>query len=375
MSGYEDQRAQPIPVRRRLPSAEPQQQATQAMPVRSGGPGGPGRQPVAEPAPTPRRKRRWRRVVLAIGLIITLWLTLLAWAGFSAWGAVDKIAAFPTGDRPAAGSGTNVLLVGSDSRAGLSSEEAHDLGTGGSNVSEGSAHTDSIMLLHLPSSGQPTLVSFPRDSYVPIPGHGRNKINASFAFGGAPLLVETIEDATGLRIDGYMEIGFGGFAGVVNAVGGVRMCLPEAVKDDYAHIDLPAGCQKLNGKDALGYVRSRHAFAEGDLARAKHQREFLAALMSKIASPVNVLMPWKLRSIGVSGAQGLAVDNEMSPWMAFKTVWALKGISSNGTSVQVPIAGNASTNVGDVLLWDKPKALALFEALRNDTALPTSISP
>ena len=360
MSGYDDQAAQPIPVRRRLPGGV-SQEATQALPT--------------SPEPTPRRKRRWRRVVLAIGLIFALWLALLAWAGFSAWGAVDKVAAFPTGDRPAAGSGTNVLLVGSDSRAGLSNEEAHELGTGGANVSQGSAHTDSIMLLHLPSSGQPTLVSFPRDSYVPIPGHGRNKINASFAFGGAPLLIETIEDATGLRIDGYMEIGFGGFAGVVNAVGGVRMCLPEAVKDDYAHIDLPAGCQTLNGKDALGYVRSRHAFAEGDLARAKHQREFLAALMSKIASPTNVLMPWKLHSIGVSGAQGLAVDNEMSPWMAFKTVWALKGISSNGTSVQVPIAGNASTNVGDVLLWDKAKALALFEALRSDTALPTSVSP
>ncbi|MFC6714776.1 hypothetical protein [Branchiibius cervicis] len=170
MSGYEDQRAQPIPVRRRLPSAAPQQ-ATRAMPVRPAGPAprpagpsgpaGPVRQPAAAPAPKPRRKRRWRRVVLAVALIIALWLALLAWAGFSAWGAVDKIAAFPTGDRPAAGSGTNVLLVGSDSRAGLSSEEAHDLGTGGANVSQGSAHTDSIMLLHLPSSGQPTLVSFP----------------------------------------------------------------------------------------------------------------------------------------------------------------------------------------------------------------------
>lgn len=359
--------ARAIPVRRRLPDHG--SAPTQTMPVR---------RPVPTPeppAPPARRKRRWPRVVLALGLIVALWLALLLWAGFSAWGAVNKIAAFPTGDRPAAGAGTNILLVGSDSRTGLTSQQGHDLGTGGTNVTAGTAHTDSIMLLHLPDSGEPTLVSIPRDSYVSIPGHGRNKINASFAFGGAPLLIQTVEGATGLRVDGYMEIGFAGFAGVVDAVGGVRMCLPQAVKDDKAHIDLPAGCQTLDGTNALGYVRSRHAFAAGDLARAQHQREFLAALMSKVASPVNAVLPWRLRSIGVSGAQGITVDDQMSPWLAFRTMWALKGISSSGTSLQVPISGNATTSAGDVLLWNKPAATALFDALRDDTALPTSVTP
>src|SRR5699024_3038636 len=135
------------------------------------------------------------------------------------------------------------------------------LGTGGSKIT--GQRTDSIMLLHLPESGKPTLVSIPRDSWVTVPGHGQNKINASFSIGGPKLLISTIEQSTGLRVDNYMEIGFGGFAGVVNAVGGVKMCLKQPVKDSYAHIDLPAGCQVLDGKNALGYVRSRHAFAGG----------------------------------------------------------------------------------------------------------------
>lgn len=300
-------------------------------------------------------------------LILALWAGALVWAGLAAWGKVTKVDAFPTDNRPAAGVGTNVLLVGSDSRAGLTSQQAHDLGTGGANVTGGTSHTDSIMILHM-GSGAPTLLSIPRDSYVAIPGHTRkNKINAAFALGGPKLLISTVEQATGLRIDDYMEIGFGGFAGVVDAVGGVRMCLPEAVKDSYAHIDLPAGCQTLNGKNALGYVRSRHAFAEGDLARVKHQREFLAALMAKIASPGNLLVPWNLKGIGESGAQGVAVDKSMSPYTALKIAWTLKDVTKSGQSVQVPVSNpGLQTWAGEAVEWDAPRAAALFEALRKD---------
>lgn len=101
--------------------------------------------------------------------------------------------------------------------------------------------TDSLMLLHVPESGPTALISLPRDSYVPIPGHGRNKINAAFAFGGPKLLIQTVEGVTGLRVDNYVEIGFGGFASIVDSVGGIKMCLPKAMKDKDAHINLPHG--------------------------------------------------------------------------------------------------------------------------------------
>nr|WP_281358913.1 LCP family protein [Flexivirga aerilata] len=255
----------------------------------------------------------------------------------------------------------------------MTSAEAKKLRTGGSNVGGGTSRTDSIMLLHVPDSGKPTLISMQRDSWVQIPGHGRNKINSAFSIGGPKLLVQTVEQATGLRVDNYMEIGFGGFAGVVDAVGGVRMCLPEAVNDPYAHINLPKGCQNLQGADALGYVRSRHAFATGDLARAQHQREFLGALMKKVASPANLLVPWRLKSVGESGAQGIAVDQGMSPLRALKIMWTLKGITSGGQSVQVPVA-DANYYVGGEsgVLWDSSRAKKLFDDLNNDRSISVS---
>ncbi|MBC9958116.1 LCP family protein [Yimella sp. cx-51] len=291
----------------------------------------------------------------------------LLWAANSAWNNVQKLDALPTADRPAAGKGKNYVLVGSDSRAGLSSEEAKRLGTGGSTI-EGK-RTDSIMVLHMSDSGADTLLSIPRDSWVEVPGHRNNKINASYALGGPQLLIATLEKATNLRIDGYMEIGFGGFANVVDAVGGVRMCLDKPMNDEKAHIDLPAGCQNLDGKNALGYVRARYSDPLGDLGRVKRQREFLSALMSKVASPGNLLVPWKLKGVGESGAQGLAVDKDMGPITAVKLAWALKSVTSSGQSVQVPVANSAyPTYAGEAVLWDEAKSKDLFDALRNDTS-------
>jgi len=191
-------------------------------------------------------------------------------------------------DRPAEGKGTTWLLVGSDSRQGLTPEQQAELGTGGD---IGNGHTDTIMLVHMPapwSDAPTTMVSIPRDSYVEIPDYGTDKINASFAVGGAPLLAQTVEQATGLRLDHYAEVEFDGFARLVDAVGGVTMCPPEPISDPLAGIDLPAGCQKLDGPNALGYVRTR-ATARADLDRMVNQRQFMSTLMHRAASPTVVL--------------------------------------------------------------------------------------
>ena len=307
-----------------------------------------------------------------MGLVLIVWIGSLVWAGTSAWSQVTKIAAEPTvSNRPAAGSGHNYLLVGSDSRAGLTKAQKKKLATGNA----AGQRTDSIMLVHLPAKGDPTLVSIPRDSYVPIRGYRDNKINASFSFGGAPLLIDTVEQTTGLRIDGYVQVGFGGFASVVDSIGGVRMCLAKPMKDKKAGINLPKGCQVLDGQNALGYVRARYSDPLGDLGRMNRQRQFLGALMGKAASPLNVLLPWRLHSLGSAGAAALTIDKNDSMTEVAKVLLAVRSVAKGqGQSLTVPIStANLQTHAGEAIKWDKTKALALFDALRNDT--PLSVKP
>jgi LCP family protein required for cell wall assembly len=301
-------------------------------------------------------------VLLVVGAVVT-------W--FSMDSSLHRVSAL--GDyagRPAQGSGSNWLVVGSDSRQGLTDAQAAQLHTGDAAAVSG-GRTDTIMLVHLPdNSVKPTMVSLLRDSWVSIPGHGNNKINAAYAFGGPALLVKTVEQATGLRIDHYAEIGLGGFASVVDDVGGVTMCLPQAVQDSFAGINLPAGCQTLNGANALGYVRSRHAFATSDYARTQHQREFLGALAGKITSPSVLLNPFALFPVLFDLPGNLTVDNGDHLQDLIGLGWSMRGIS-NGSLITtaVPISGST----GGSLLWDKTKSTELFNDLNTDQAVPSSL--
>jgi LCP family protein required for cell wall assembly len=273
--------------------------------------------------------------------------------------------------RPAAGAGTNWLIVGSDSRQGLSNAQAAQLHTG-SAADVAGGRTDTVMVAHLPAnSTTPTMVSLLRDSWVPVPGYGNNKINAAYALGGPQLLVRTVEQATGLRIDHYAEIGLGGFAGVVDDVGGVNMCLPQPVKDSYAGIDLPPGCQNLNGANALGYVRSRHAFATSDFARTQHQRQFVGAPADKVASPAVLADPFRFVPMMLDLPHALTVDEGDHLQNLVAMGWALRGISSGGvTTTAVPIGGSTG---GGSLLWDPAKSQQLFHALNHDQPVPTTL--
>ncbi len=253
-------------------------------------------------------------------------------------------------------------------RQGLSGAQANRLHTGTEQEASGS-RTDSIVLLHLPGNGtKPTMVSLLRDSYVTIPGHDKSKINAAFAFGGPQLLVRTVEANTGLRIDHYAEIGLGGFANVVDHVGGVRMCLDQAVHDDYAGINLRGGCQTLNGTNALGYVRSRHAFATSDYARTEHQRQFIGALAGKITSPGVLLNPFRSIPTILDLPKALTIDHGDRLWDLVTLARHVRHFS-NVTSTAVPIGGSN----GSDLLWDPTKAQELFHDLNHDQAIPAGL--
>lgn len=320
----------------------------------------------------PRRRPRHglRRAVALVMLLAVLWVAATGWAVRSAWSSVDRVEATPVGGHIGDTAGRNYLMVGSDGRTDLTPQERRKLGTG---FTEG-ARTDSIMVLHT-GTGKPTLLSLPRDSYVEIPGHGMNKINAAFAIGGPPLLGATVEKATGLHLDGYVEIGFGGFAELVDSVGGVKMCLKTPIADEKAHINLPAGCQTLDGKNALGYVRARYFDPEGDLGRVKRQRQFLGALMGKIATPGTALLPWRLHSTGTAAASAVTVgadDGMIGTGRAFLGLRAVAG--GSGNSVTVPVSNpGLPTPVGAAVEWDSAGAQRLFAALRDGKEIPSDL--
>ena len=263
--------------------------------------------------------------------------------------------------RPAAGSGQNWLVTGSDSRQGLSRQQERKLATG-HDVS--GRRSDTIMVLHIPANGgRAVLISLPRDSWVKIPGYGFQKINAAYSFGGPRLLAETVQNATGLRIDHYMGIGFGGFVRVVDAVGGVRVCLKAPIVDPAAGLHLHKGCQVLNGAEALGFVRTRHNFATQDLQRVQNQRSFLRALLRKLTSAGVLANPFASLPAASGVAGTLTVDKGTHLYQLLKVAFALR----NPITTTVPIANaNYLVNGQDALLWNSAQAGLLFREIRND---------
>jgi LCP family protein required for cell wall assembly len=332
-----------------------------------------GRPVRAATPPTPRapgrsRRGRGRRVALVLVLVLVGWLGFTVYAPWHAWSTVTRVDTTPAGERPPAADGHTYLLVGSDSREGLTAAEKKRLGTGSA---EG-RRTDTIILVHTPSGGgKSTLISIPRDSYLPIPGHGKNKVNAAFAIGGPKLLVRTVEQATGLPVDGYVEIGLGGFSNVVDSLGGVYLCVPRHIKDAKAHINLEKGCQTLDGPTALGYVRARYSDPKGDIGRAERQRQFLGAVMKQAATPSTVLVPWRWWSFTHAAAGNLVVGEDTSILDAYRVLTAMRGVSSGDTlSLVVPLSStNTTTSAGSSVIWDDAAATKLFTLLRDGTPL------
>jgi LCP family protein required for cell wall assembly len=366
------------------PSARPQQ----------GGPGGPGG--FGDPQPGggsgdgygppstsgrgsgPRRPRWSTRKKIgytALGLVVVLLVVSVStyfWADSKVRREVDLS---KVEDRPPTGKGTNYLIVGSDSREGLTKQDEKDLHTG----ADSGQRTDSMMILHTGSNGT-TMMSLPRDSYVTIPAFtgkesgkryaaSTHKLNRAYSDGGPELLTRTVEYNTGLHIDHYAEIGFSGFVNLVNALGGVNMCLDKPLKDKASGADFQAGCQKLNGKQSLAFVRQRHQEADQDLGRMRNQQKFLSTLAHQAASPTTVLNPFKLYPVIGSGLDTLIVDKKMSLLDLTHMFWAMKGVTGgSGKSITVPIANaNYMTpNDGDALKWDMTKGKQLFDELKND---------
>ncbi|MFS7875030.1 LCP family protein [Streptomyces asiaticus] len=341
------------------------------------GPGGPGGR-----GPRPVRPKNWKRRI-TIGLVTLIVLLLAVGIGTYIWADSklrNEVDLSKVEDRPGGGKGTNYLIVGSDSREGMSDEDKKKLHTG----SAKGRRTDSMILLHVGENGN-TMISLPRDSWVTIPAftgstsgdripQSQNKLNASYSSEGPWLLVRTIEHNTGLKIDHYAEIGFDGFANIVDGVGGVDIDVPQDMKDKKSGNDLKKGKQTLNGQQALAFVRQRYGLAGGDLDRTKNQQKFLSALANKAASPSTIMNPFKLYPTMGAGLDNLVVDKDMSLWDVKDMFFAMKSVSGgDGKQMNMPISNpGLATSKGSAVQWDMAKVKQLMSELKNDDKVTVS---
>lgn len=283
-------------------------------------------------------------------------------------------------NRPAAGHGTNILLVGTDGRDRITPEEKRKYRLGG----EPCHCTDTIMVVHISADKKrASIVSLPRDSYAEVPEHtdqvtGKHhnrhpaKINAAYAEGGPGLTVRTVEHMTKVKIDHYVEVDFTSFMRTVDVIGGVEVCTVRPLRDGYTGLDLPAGTHRLNGGQALQYVRSRHIDGASDFGRMQRQQRFLAAFIAKAGTRGVLLNPVKFRELTSALLGSVRADKGFGTEEMLTLGQAMRGFtpaSSEFTSVPVAGAGPAVASIGSTVKWDEAKAGKLFEYLREDKPL------
>ncbi|MGW4010538.1 LCP family protein [Streptomyces sp. NPDC004763] len=345
-----------------------------------GGPRPPSRRP---PRPPVRRKRpRWAmRAVTALSVVV-LGSAGIGHAVLSNLDSdISRVDAFKDmKNRPRAGDGMNVLMVGTDGRDRITKEERRKYRLGGA-----PCHcTDTIMIVHISEDRErASVVSLPRDSYAETPGHtdrttGEHhkghplKLNAAYAEGGPQLTIRTVENMTRVKIDHYLEVDFTSFMKTVDVLGGVKICTVQPLKDSYTGLDLAPGTHTLMGGQALQYVRSRHLDGASDLSRMKRQQRFLAALIDRATSSGILLNPLKFRDVtravlgSVRADEGFGTDELLTLGRAMRD---FSPSSSEFTTVPIGQMGYKVEGVGSTLKWDPVKSKRLFDALREDKPL------
>ncbi len=327
--------------------------------------------------------------ILSISIVALSGITWLGLGRITA--AIPKLDVFAgLEDRPKReSSAVNYLIVGSDTREGLSREETRRLKVGTTAVAAGK-RSDTMLLVHISKKrDKAAIISIPRDSFALIPEHksltsGKiipatySKINSAYNWGGASLLIETFENMSGLRIDHYVEINFVGFVRMVDALGGVEICTKRDINDPKSHLSLPAGTHLLDGVDSLKYVRSRTFDGLGDLGRMKRQQEFAGAMLRKATSAGVLLNPIKLLDFINSALASVTTDSGLSQGDLLTLGKQLRNLSaSNVRTLTIPLKYyNYNKNgVSAAVLWDPELSAELFERIKNDDALIDKVRP
>ena len=276
----------------------------------------------------------------------------------------------------------NYLLVGSDTREGLSKAELKALRVGSVATAAGK-RSDTMLLVHISKArDKAVLISIPRDTFALIPEHKskagklipavHSKINSSFNWGGAPLLIQTIEEMTDLKIDHYIEINFAGFARIVDSIGGVEICTKKNINDPKSHLVLEAGVHTLNGIESLKYVRTREFDGMGDLGRMQRQQAFMSAVLRKATSAGVLLNPVTMASFINSALSAVTTDSELKNSDLIALAKQMKSLSTSSVrTLTVPLSdlNYYSNGVTAAVLWDPVLAPQLWTRLREDQAV------
>jgi LCP family protein required for cell wall assembly len=317
-----------------------------------------------------RRKARQRRALLMASGAMSALVLLAAGSALALTRYVnDQIERIDAGPMGTPSSGPlNILVAGLDGRAGLTPRQRKVLHVG---RGTGQTNTDTLMVMHVPADHRYVkVVSLPGDSWVHIPGHGMNKINTAVGIGGPRLMVRTVERNTGLKINDYIEVNFLGFVRVINALGGVNICLPHPVDDRYSGLRMSAGLHHVNGVTALEYARDRHSSARSDLARIQDQQHLISSVLTEAISSGVLANSAQLKKVLTAASAAIKVDQGFN---VLSLAGELSGISpSEVTFTTVPLSDvrYITPSGRSAVLWNRSAASALFTALRNDRVPP-----
>ncbi|PWJ26607.1 LytR family transcriptional attenuator [Branchiibius hedensis] len=314
------------------------------------------------PSPARRRKPAGKLKVALLTLASMLAVLVLAAGGFALYlnhlldSNIKHSAMLPVGEQPTkdpgAGDAQNILLLGSDSRD-------REIGAG--------SRSDVIQLLHVNNDrSRIDIIHFPRDMYVEIPGHGKNKINAAYSYGGAPLLVQTMENMLNLRIDHVAQIDFQGFADLTDTLGGVRLYVPQGF-DEAGFGSWTKGWHDMNGEQALGFVRERHQLTQGDLDRGRNQQAWIKAVLTKTLSAGTLLNPIKLTDAINDVTKYTTVDESFDSATIRSLALSLRDIRGDDLHFKTaPISGFQTIDGQDVDIVDSTLLSQLGKALVTD---------
>lgn len=337
------------------------------------------------------KSSRATRIITSLSVGVVL-LASLTWLGLGqVSGQISRIDVFGgLKSRPEKTSqAVNYLVVGSDSREGLTKAQIKALRVGSTAVAAG-GRSDTMLLVHISKSRDAAyVVSIPRDTLVTIPAHksfdgkydipaAPGKINAAFAFGGAPLLIQTIEGKTNLKIDHYVEVSFAGFTGIVDALGGIEVCSKVAINDPKSHLVMSAGSHILGGIEALKYVRTRDFDGRGDIGRMERQQQFVSAVLRKATTSGILLNPIKLTKFYNAAISTVKMDSGVSKDDLLTLAKQMRNLSAgNLRTLTVPLSDPNATapGIGSVVIWDPVLAPDLWTRIRNDEALVETIKP
>jgi LCP family protein required for cell wall assembly len=324
---------------------------------------------------------------LSVGVVAISAITWLGLGQIS--GQISRIDVFAgLGNRPEkVNSALNYLVVGSDNREGLTKEQIKKLRVGGVKVAAGQ-RSDTMLLIHISKNRDSAfIVSLPRDTLVNIPAHtstdGKRqipehpgKLNSAFAFGGAPLLIETIESMTQLQIDHYVEVSFAGFVGVVDALGGIEVCSNVPINDPKSHLVMDAGTHVLDGVESLKYVRTRDFDGRGDIGRMERQQKFVSGIIRKATSSGTLLNPIKLANFFKATISTVKMDEGVNKNDLLTLAKQMRNLSSgNVRTLTVPLSdpNGRYPGLGSVVIWDSTLAPELWNRIKNDTALVDTV--